>query len=80
MLFAWGMENSKGKKRGGLKKKREKKKKKKRKEWKNDGGWEVKVCPPLEFPARLLLSTLNFCTFSIFLSNPMTLQKRALAL
>lgn len=46
MLFAWGMENSKGKKRGGLKKKREKKKKKKRKEWKNDGGWEVKVCPP----------------------------------
>ena len=30
------MENSKGKKRGGLKKKKEKKKK--RKEWKNDGG------------------------------------------
>ena len=46
ILLAWVMENSKGKKRGGLKNKREKKKKKKRKEWKNDGGWEVKVCPP----------------------------------
>lgn len=35
---------------------------------------------PPEFPARLLLSTLNFCTFSIFLSNPTTLKKRASAL
>lgn len=80
MLFVWKWKIAKEKREAVLKKKREKKKKKKRKEWKNDGGWEVKVCPPLEFPARLLLSTLNFCTFSIFLSNPMTLQKRALAL
>ena len=32
---------------------------------------------PPEFPARLLLSTLNFCTFSIFLSNPMTFKKES---